>query len=332
MVPAQVHYWKKQKNKNVKKRLLKLVFLIIVIFIAVNLATKIPKIAKFFTQPFDRLSGDKLDNEALDFTYRSNFLLLTYLSDQILLNVALVSYEPKDKNITFINFDLPNNTQIRKRVNSIFRNDGVGQVQKYISLGLFVPIDRYVAVEKVEFSEDYLKKVKEDLKLPSVIFKAAFLDEIFGPKLKTNMSSKEFLDFLFKLRDSNGFVYKKIETPSLPDRQVLASLQNQFIDNKIIDEGASVILVNGSGQSGLASILKGYITNLGAYVVSIEDLDRPVEKSSVIIRNNKEAIISRIKYILDYEKKTKENNDFSGDILILIGKDAIERLTLEVFE
>src|SRR3990167_3143115 len=334
MVPARPPSWKSKKARDKKNSLLRWVFLIITALILINLATKVPKIVKFFTEPFDSLPKNGNENTVLDTTYRTNFLFLSYLSGQIVFDAALVSYEPKDKNIIFIDFDLPNNQDIRKKTNSAFRGGGAGEVHKYFSLGLFVPIDRYISVEKVDFSEEYLKNVKKSLQIPVVFSKIFSIDEIFGSGLKSNMSSREFVDWIFKLRDSNSenFVYIKIPAKSLPNNDVSTLLQNQLIDNRILEEGATVTIRNASAKLGLASILATYVTNLGASVVAVEDASEPVEKSSVIIKNEKNSLTSRIETVFHYEKKAREKVDFSGDILILVGKDAIDELTLALPE
>ena len=334
MVPARTPSWKSQKVTDKKNNLFRWVFLVITALILINLTTKVPRLVKFFTEPFGSLPYGGNENTVLDTTYRTNFLFVSYLSGQIVFDAALVSYEPKDKNIILIDFDLPNNPDIRKKTNSAFRNVGVGEVQKYFSLGLFVPIDRYIAVEKVDFSDEYIKNVKKSLQVPVVFSKIFSIDEVFGPGLKSNMSSKEFLDLIFKLKGSNSknFVYIKISAKNLPDNDISTLLQNQLIDNRILEEGATVTIRNASAKSGLASVLAAYVTSLGASVVAVENANEPVEKSSVIIKNEKNSLTSRIETVFHYEKKAREKVDFSGDILILVGKDAIDELTLALPE
>src|SRR3972149_2383633 len=123
MVPARTPSWKSQKAEKKKNSLFRWVLLVIITLILINLITKVPKTVKFFTEPFGSLPNDENENTVLDTTYRTNFLFLSYLSGQIVFDAALVSYEPKDKNISFIDLDLPNNPDIRKKMNSVFRND-----------------------------------------------------------------------------------------------------------------------------------------------------------------------------------------------------------------
>ena len=331
MVLSQKQSWKLEKNKKKKNKIVRWVILILIVFIAINIITKIPKAIRIFTQPFEQLSGGSESLSFLDFTYRSNILFLSYLSEEILLDASLISYDPIDNKITVIHFDLKSNDTLRKKVNIVFRKTGVDGAQKYISLGIFVPVDRYIALEKLDMSEKYILDVKNKLKLPGVAAKAFSIDEIFGNGLKTNMNSKEYLDFILKLRQAtiSESSYFKISAKELPDSRTLSVLENQFIDNRVLEEGAAVAVQNSSGFFGLASKLKEYLTNLGADVLIIKGNEEIVQESYVLIKEDRNLVQSRVSTIFSFEKRRDEEADFPGNILFVIGEDAIDKLTFE---
>jgi hypothetical protein len=117
---------------------------------------------------------------------------------------------------------------------------------------------------------------------------------------------------------------KNLQTGNISD-----IAKNIFFDRKILDEAASITVVNSSQVSGVGSTLASYIANLGATVIDVETGEHIEEGGLLVVRNKKSDITKRLKSLIGFrEKEASEQEDFSGDLLILIGEDAARELTL----
>ena len=151
--------------------------------------------------------------------------------------------------------------------------------------------------------------------------------------LKTNFSSRELLSLFWKLRGSeldekDIISISDLRVDSLQSEELATLVNNSFFDKDIVEESASVSIRNSSGVSGAAGYLTGIITTLGASVIEIETGEQTQERSFLIVKNSKPKLEKRLSSLVKLDKKSKSEEDFAGDVLIDLGKNAAGELTL----
>lgn len=324
--PIRTPLWEKTKQEKRKTRLIRLVVLAIFAIIIVNLAIKLPGIYRDINNPFPRFAGDTRENQDLDTSYRTNVLLVSYEKNR-LVDLGIATYEPVDKKTTLIVFDLPSNKPLRLTTNKVFRDGGISNLSTYISNSTGVILDRYIAISdpSVYFTLGNVQKTHGDLNNFLVVFKFFSFKAHLNKVLKTDLTTPNLISIAMKFRNSR---FEKKDTISLSDQGIQDLADNLFLDRKIVEEGAAVTIRNSSEQPMVGRVLENYLNNLGATVVSVESGDTS-EKSILIVKNKKPQIEERLKAIINVQKRGAKGEDaFSGDLLIIIGKEAASKLTL----
>jgi len=330
--PARIPVWEKIKLENRKHRLIKLAVVGLVSLIIINLLIKLPGIYRDLNNPFPKDPKDTGTTNSIDTAVRTNYLLIVF-DKKRLIDISVATYEPTDKRLTVLLFNLPENKKLRLSTNKVFRLGGAKDVEKYLSIDMGIIFDRYLAFEHSDFQFDKNsilathKKIKSTLALFEIFsFKSNF-DQI----LKTNLSVSEMLSLFWDIRSSK-LEEKDIIQDAASDLEVEEadrSINNLFFDRMIIKEASTVTIRNASGVDGLGSTLGNIVTNLGATVVTIDSTEELSENNFFIVENKKSNLEKRLSALLNFkERKIKENDDFSGDILIILGKDATKKLTL----
>lgn len=334
--PAKEPLWEKTKREKKRGRIIRLLLLLTVLFIAINLAVKLPGIYRNLNRPFERFAGENAQTGPLDFSFRTNFLTISFEKTR-LVDVALASYEPTDKKLTVLLFELPKNKDLRLPANKVFRNGGVESLEKYISINLGAIIDRYIALEdpEVHFTPENFAGFQDHLKDVTTFFKVLSAKSYLNKTLKTNLTSREMVTIFWKLRgagidQNDALSLKNLGTTNLQQEILVEVASNFFLDREVIKEAPSVTIRNSSGVWSLGANLAKYLTNLGTTLVSIETSDEEIPESTLVIRNKKKQIETRIVDLIELKKrKIKEDDRFSGDLLIILGKDASEKLSVE---
>ena len=144
--PAKIPVWEKAKREKKRNRLVRFLVLLVLSLVFINLAIKLPGIYKQLNNPLPRFPGENKKTRPLSTSFRINLLLISYKSNR-LVDAAVASFEPSDKKVTLLLFDLPNNKNVRFLTNRAFREDGVGAVSRYVGLNLGVILDRYLAFD-----------------------------------------------------------------------------------------------------------------------------------------------------------------------------------------
>ena len=334
VIPAKIPIWEKSKREKRKNRLVRLLILLISVVVLINLAIKLPGIYKQLNNPLPSFSGKDEKTQTLDTSFRMNLLLISYESNR-LVDAAVASFEPSDKKITLLLFDLPNNKNIRLLTNRAFREDGVGAVSRYVGLNLGVILDRYLAFddEDTYFTGQNTLSIYKQIKSLSAPFKILSFGGTAAEDLKTNFSSRELLSLFWKLRGSeldekDIISISDLRVDSLQSEELATLVNNSFFDKDIVEESASVSIRNSSGVSGAAGYLTGIITTLGASVIEIETGEQTQERSFLIVKNSKPKLEKRLSSLVKLDKKSKSEEDFAGDVLIDLGKNAVGELTL----
>ena len=324
--PIRTPLWEKTKQEKRKTRLIRLVILAIFAIIIVNLAIKLPGIYRDLNNPFPRFPGETQKTSDLDFSFRTNVLLVSYEKNR-LVDLGIATYEPVDKKTTVILIDLPSNKPIRLTTNKIFRSGGIDYLSAYISNSTGVILDRYIAISdpSVYFTPENVQKIHSDLNNFLAVFQFFTFKAHLNKVLKTDLTTPKLINLAMKFRNSR---FEKKDAISLEDQGIQDLANNLFLDRKIVEEGAAVTIRNSSEQPMIGRVLENYLNNLGVTVVSVESGDAS-EKSILIVKNKKPQIEKRLESIIKVQKRGLGKDDaFSGDLLIIIGKEAASKLTL----
>jgi hypothetical protein len=332
--PTRVPVWEKRRKEKKKSRLIRFVILVVIAFFLINIIIKIPGLYRDFNQPFPRFSGENEKTQNLDSSFRTNYLLVSY-SGGWLQDAAIVSHEPEDRRLSLLLLRLHKNKKLRLSTNKSFRNGGIGSLSKQISIELGVIFDRYIAFEKknMYFTAENASSTYEQIKSLGIFFKAFSLKKDLNKYLKTNFTTSELVSFLWDLRsakfeDKDTTSLSDFGLPNLQSEEGSGVLSNLFFDRSIIEEGASVNIRNSSGVVGLGSRLSLYIENLGASVVVVETGEETTQESSIVAVNRKSRMEKRIGSLISL-KSGGEDEEFSGDVLFILGKQAADELTFE---
>ena len=119
-----------------------------------------------------------------------------------------------------------------------------------------------------------------------------------------------------------------MKVSSLQSEELATLVNNSFFDKNIVEESASITIRNSSGVSGAAGYLAAILTTLGASVIEIETGEQTQERSLLIVKNSKPKLEKRLSSLVKLDKKSKSEEDFAGDVLIDLGKNAAGELTL----
>lgn len=331
--PAKLPIWERTKNEKKKNRRIKFFIGVVLTIIIVNFAFKLPGIYTEFNTPFPQLENGAEKITKLDTTFRTNILLISHEKDRV-VDLAIVSYEPVDRRLTAVLFSLSEYKNIRRISNKEFRNGGEDALQNHLMVALGIPIDRYLAFEDpdLKFTGNILEESLKKIKSSTVFFKVFSIKKDLNNSLKTNFSTGELLKFGWILRsakfdekDSVALIEENMK--DLRGEKVSNLINNLFFDRKILEEGASITIINATDTPGVGSALASFVVNFGGTVVSVETAQKTEEKSTLEIKHEKNEITKRLKSIITLKGK-KSERDFSGDLKITIGSDEAKELTL----
>jgi hypothetical protein len=332
--PAQVPIWERRRRKKKKTRIIRLIFVVIIGLIVVNLAFKLPGLYRDFNQPFPRFPDEDEKTHDLDNSFRTNYLLVSYKGNW-LQDVAIASYEPEDRRLSLLLLDLPENKELRLAANKSFRSGRVSKLSQQISVEMGIILDRYLAFEikNMYFGTGNAAKTHMKLRSVGIFFKIIPLKRDLNKYLKTNFTTPELISFLWNVRGSK-FEEKDVTSLGglgLTDPQTeegSEELSNLFFDRSIINEGASISIRNSSGIAGLGNSLAFYLENLGASVVVVEVGEEISQENLFITRNRKKYVEKRLSSFISFKKSKVDEEEFSGDILVVIGESVAGELTL----
>ena len=98
------------------------------------------------------------------------------------------------------------------------------------------------------------------------------------------------------------------------------SFDSTFYDQEIINEKATVAIVNAAGVSGMGSRLEKLLSNLGVSVISVTTRQRPTRFSEIQFIDQSLYTLKKLHTLLKFPMmETQELT--SSDILIIIGED-----------
>ncbi|MEX0621531.1 MAG: LytR C-terminal domain-containing protein [Candidatus Woykebacteria bacterium] len=333
---ARTPIWEKQKSKKKRARIIRLAIFIVILFVLVNLVIKLPGVYKDLNTPFPQLPRTEERNFSVDVSFRTNILLVSFEDENRLVDTAIATYEPVDKKLSVVFFDLGELKKLRIKTNNVFRNQGIDGLEQFVTSGLGVPIDGYLAFEDptLRFDSKNTAAAVESMKSVVAPFKLISAKGDLNNTLKTDLTSGQLLKLVFVVRganysEDNNFSLTDRDTGNLQTEKIDDLIAGLFFDQKVLQEGAAITIVNASQVIGVGSTLGRYLTNLGANVVGIEAQESVSKETRLIVQNEKPEVTKRLESILKFKKeRARDEDQFPGDIQIIIGRDEAEKLTL----
>ncbi len=332
--PVRIPIWERRRKEKRRNRLIRLVILVLVTLVLVNLVLKLPSIYRNLNSPFPRLPNGEKQVSELDTSFRTNYLLISY-KENWLQDVAIASYEPVDKRLTLLLLELPKNKKLRLSTNKSFKGGEINALSQQISSQLGVVLDRYLAFENagLNFTAQGLLDTYKQLKSVGFFFRIFSVKNDMNKALKTNFATGELISMFWKVRsakfeEKDAISLAALGVSNLQSEEAGELIKNLFFDRDIIDEGANISIRNSSGVLGLGSTLASYLENLGASVVVVEAGEEVSQENFLIVRNKKPRVEKRISSAFSFKKEAAGEEEFSGDILIILGKKAAGELTL----
>lgn len=332
--PARTPIWERRRKEKRRNRLIRLVILVLITLVLVNLILKLPGIYRNLNSPFPRFPNDERQVSELDTSFRTNYLLISY-KENWLQDAAIASYEPVDKRLTLLLLELPKNKKFRLATNKSFKGGGINVLSQQISNQLGVVLDRYLAFENagLNFNTQGSLDSYKQLKSAGFFFRILSVKNDMNKALKTNLATGELINMFWKVRgakfeEKDAASLATLGASNLQSEETGEVIKNLFFDRDIIDEGASISIRNSSGVLGLGSTLASYLENLGASVVVVETGKEVSQENFLIVRNKKPRVEKRIGAAFSSKKEAAGEEEFSGDILIILGEKAAGELTL----
>ena len=98
-----------------------------------------------------------------------------------------------------------------------------------------------------------------------------------------------------------------------------------FIDAKIVEEKASVEIINGTNVFGLGNKLASFLSNIGVNVVMVSTSEKEETKSRINYFGKENYTVKRLSDLLKFKTQMTTTRGL-GDVTIVIGKDALKNL------
>lgn len=140
--------------------------------------------------------------------------------------------------------------------------------------------------------------------------------------LKTKLTILDLLRlFLFAQSVPRANVVdRQLLLPS-DDAAVDALAEPLFADEAIVEEKATIAIVNGTEVAGLGALAARLVANMGGNVVSVTSKKEQVTVSQIINHKEQSYTYERLAKVLGFGKLTQKEEGIS-DITIVIGRDS----------
>lgn len=207
--------------------------------------------------------------------------------------VSLVSFAPKSNSIFILNIKEAKN----KNLSSI----------------LEIPIDGEINAN-TQITDKNLKSSFFGFLIP------------FSVK-KTNLTAVD-LARLWMYSNSvpvNGIYEREISVDEDILKLKSLGVYSYFIDQAIAEEKIGIEIVNGTEIFGLGNKLASFISNMGGNVVMVSTSEKTEDKSRIDYFGEENYTLKKISRILNLKPNKVEKRKL-GDIIIVIGKDSLDKL------
>jgi len=322
-----------EKRKRKVRSLTKLLVLFVFGIFGLILLSKMPFVVKSIFNSFQNIQNDLVNNNKIDFKFRTNILLITSDSDS-LVELALGSLHPTDKKVQILRLDPKDKVLFENKeieISQIFtrkKNDPkyLEKMTAKLIEFLGVPIDGYLVVKQKSSwqSEKDLEKLADWVYSPGFFLQIFSIKNYLDKNLQTNLSLKDLNSLAVKVKSFKPDRFKIVQ---LQDKSGYLSVEmtknNPLInltDNLIFEENLTVEIINASGLEGIGTIFKNVINGLGARVIEVSSSDT-TQKESEIFSNKPSALKERLTNLFGNKIKYSNSNQIDTDIKIVIGQN-----------
>ena len=335
--------WQKEQLGRQRKNILRFLIILALAAIIFNLVFRFSQVTSLIFRPFDKLPSTLNYEKGLDFKTRVNILLINLKSDQV-EELALLSYEQKEESLVVIfiprevEVSLPKNYGTQPLYSSYWlgqtekEKKGIDILLSSVQIALAVPIDGYIALEEVHFSEENLKKLKEQLFSFNFFLKP--LKKGWPPKqIKTSLSLKDFLQLSWKTKNTRSldkleFIYldKTLKGATFDPQLLDNTISENLLDTNLASEAKKIEIRNATQVSGMGNFVSRVIANMGLEVVSVKNEEQTTE--TLIYAKESSRSVAKLSRFLQAKITKKELPNSQGDIVIVLGRDFYHRLEL----
>ncbi len=326
----------KKEKRLLSRKFWRWFFLIVVLFFLANLFIQIPRVFSTVRKPFTMLDASFANLERVDFSGRTNLLVVSTDKKNELIQVNVVTYEPQAKQIMFI--DLPVQASVNltseKRTLSLLYQENFDRFFWHTSALLGVNLDGYLIVsEGASVNPQTIIDLRRDLFSVPFFWKIFEVRSWLNNHLVTNLTAAQVFQSARILKSTNPEKIVFLDLNETVDKlgfnqeSLDQFLKSTFINSQVASEAVSVKIVNGSQVAGLGSSLKRVVSNLGS-LVSAVDSGR-AERTRIVAYSKKEPLAAKKMALFLGKKVEFEEKEGESSVLIILGEDFARELALD---
>ena len=260
----------------------------------------------------------------------TSFSEITYLS--------ILSLDPQDKSALLLDIpkDLLINSafipikQFTDKDNSSNLNQ-VNEISVAVSSALGVRFGGFVVIGKEEsnnlsssFEATSSKSVINELRSPLNWVRPSEISKIIKAVVSTNLRIIDYINgavFFASVRPDK-IITETAEADWFSSKAKLSEkMRSLFVEKRVVDEGQKIVVLNGTGETGLATKASVIINQLGGDVIEVTNTNGSVFPESVlVVRDLKDSYTKNRLINIFKVKEVREVDSFSGDPLYNILK------------
>lgn len=209
------------------------------------------------------------------------------------------------------------------------KGEGSGLLRRTIQKELGVPIDVVINFDdaKVDFSLENSAALKSFLgkKVENATIKAGGNDLV-----KWDFFSIYFSGLIDKLVLVEFKAFKKGSLPDgqevdIIDQTKLFKFRDYFLDEKIVDDGLSIVVWNSTEKKGLGKQTADILTSMGLKVVDVSSTDLKIESKNCLLMANAEVSkthsFKRTRLIFECDSEETIDEEIRADMVLIMGGD-----------
>ncbi len=325
----------KEKSQKQNRKIFRFVVLVFLGIVLLTLVAQIPAVVNKLRKPFHSIQSEFANSGDVNLRHRTNILLVTHTGAKI-SELGFISLAKGDRKIKLFKIDPETKVLTVNSIGSLseltFENKklSIDRLEQSIAGSFGYYFDAYIVIDdKVSWiNKDSLEKLVDSFNSPTFLLKIKSNKDYLDQKMKTNLTLNEANDLIWfsKSLTPERISFTDLSGSKTADGFVdLGSVKNKvgllLTDSDISNEEAAVEIENASKVSGVGSILKDAITNLGGNVLTVSKADE-TGKSRLIVKNKNSFLGKRLETILGVKmEQQSKNQDFEGDIKVIIGDD-----------
>lgn len=326
----------RENTKKQNKKIFRILLLIFFSLILLTLIAQIPSIINKLRKPFISIQGTFANLGEVNLKHRTNILLVN-LNKVEIKELGFVSLEGGDHKIKLIKLNpklkvLENNELVRVQDLLITKENylNIDGFEASLVRSLGYVFDGYIVMTN---STNFIQP-KPMEKLVDYFYSLGFFIKIKTNKefLDTNLRTNLTLDQITNLSwfgknlvpDRIDFIdlTKSIDGSGLIDNQLVTNRIGLLLtDTAISVEESTIEIENSSNVSGVGTVLKNIISNLGGSVLVVTKGEQTTNKTQLLVRSRSSKLGQRLETILGVKMQEIKKEKINSDIKVIIGDD-----------